>query len=223
MKFFYRFARYIALNFDLIFEAKTKERGGKIYRYLLQKWSIVRRTLDPLWIRLSYKVATQNAKGLRLHLGCGSKHFDGYINVDLWITGATDVICDITRLPWPDNSATIIESCHVLEHISHKNVRQTLDEWHRVLIPGGKLILECPNFDAAVQDYLEGNEDRLINIFGQQKSYGDAHLFGYNPARLIRLLDEVGFDGFVEGLPQSSQSIDEPSFRIECRKSTHRS
>jgi ubiquinone/menaquinone biosynthesis C-methylase UbiE len=161
-------------------------------------------------------------KDLHLHLGCGWKRLDGYINVDLWITDATDVICDITRLPWPDNSAVTIESHHVIEHIPHRNIEQTLTEWHRVLKPDGALILECPNFDLAVQQYLSGNESRLLNIFGQQRYYGDAHLYGYNPTRLMRLLKEIGFYDLIEASPKSSQSLDEPSFRIECRKSTHR-
>jgi predicted SAM-dependent methyltransferase len=218
MTVFYRFARNIAQIFDLKFGTGIKERGGELYRYFLQSWSLFRRKIDPLKIRLSYKLGTQNAKNIRLHLGCGSKHFHGYINVDLWITDATDVICDITHLPWPDNCAETIESYHVLEHISHKSVRKALSEWYRVLAPGGKLILECPNFDAAIQDYLSGNDNRLINIFGQQRHYGDIHLFGYNPARLIKLLEEVGFKDLIEELPQSSQSLDEPSFRIECHK-----
>ena len=81
-----------------------------------------------------------------------------------------------------------------------------------------KLTLECPHFDRAIKEYLAGNENRLINVFGQQRSYGDAHLYGYNPQRLIRLLREVGFKDIHETLPRSFQSLDEPSFRIEFRK-----
>jgi SAM-dependent methyltransferase len=178
----------------------------------------VRRILDPLLIRFRYKTGITTDKGLRLHLGCGGKHFDGYLNVDLWITDATDVISDITSLPWPDNAASIIESYHVIEHISHKKIRNTLKDWHRVLKPGGKLILECPHFDKAVREYLSGNESRLLNIFGRQRSEGDAHLYGFNPERLMRLLEEVGFKEIQEAPPQSSQILDEPCFRLECKK-----
>ena len=97
----------------------------------------MRRILDPISIRLRYKVRKTAGEDLRLHLGCGGKHFDGYVNVDLWITDATIVISDITSLPWPDNAANIIESYHVIEHISHKKVKDTLTDWHRVLKPGG--------------------------------------------------------------------------------------
>jgi SAM-dependent methyltransferase len=213
-----KLSRDIALKFDHALGTNVKEGGGKVYRYFLQRWSRVRRILDPISIRLRYKIGKTDDKDLRLHLGCGWKHFDGYVNVDLWITDATDIISDITSLPWPDNAANIIESYHVIEHISHKKIKKTLTDWHRVLKPGGKLILECPHFDVAIQEYLSGDESRLLNIFGRQRSEGDAHLYGFNPERLMRLLEEVGFKEIQEAPPQSSQILDEPSFRLECKK-----
>jgi SAM-dependent methyltransferase len=178
----------------------------------------VRRILDPLIIRFRYKLRQTTGEDLRLHLGCGGKHLDGFINVDLWITDATDVVSDITSLPWPDNTASTIESYHVVEHISHKKIGDTLKDWHRVLKPGGKLILECPHFDEAIREYLSGNERRLLNIFGQQRFFGDAHLYGFNPKRLTRMLEEIGFKEIQETSPQSSQTLNEPSFRIEGKK-----
>jgi SAM-dependent methyltransferase len=213
-----RLSRDIALKFDLALGTNIKERGGNVYRYSLRRWSLVRRILDPITIHLRYKVGKTAGEDLRLHLGCGGKHFDGYVNVDLWITDATDVISDITSLPWPDNAANIIESYHVIEHISHKRIEKTLTDWHRVLKPGGKLVLECPHFDVAIREYLSGNESRLLNIFGRQRSEGDAHLYGFNPERLIRLLSEVGFKDIKETAPQSSQTVDEPCFRLESKK-----
>lgn len=218
MKKFYQVTKGIAIKFDRIFGTRFKESGGRIYRYVLRILSPARRILDPAYIRFCYKTGITNPVNLCLHLGCGWKHFDGYVNVDLWITDATDVICDITDLPWPDNSADIIESYHVIEHISHKKIKKTIAEWYRVLKPEGKLVLECPHFDVTVQEYLAGNEDRLINIFGQQRKSGDTHLYGFNPSRLARLLEEIGFQDIEELIPQSSQSLDEPSFRIECTK-----
>lgn len=218
MAFPYTVARKILLWIDQKLGTKLKPTIGHFYRRFLRVWSLVRRVVDPLVIKTEYKMGLKRPKNLRLHLGCGSKHFDGYVNVDLWISEATDVICDITRLPWPDNSAVAVESYHVVEHISHQKISQTLKEWYRVLQPDGTLIVECPHFDEAIKEYLEGNEERLLNIFGRQRFSGDTHLYGYNPKRLIRYLQEAGFSDFIEGNPQSSQTLDEPSFRIECKK-----
>jgi len=218
MKLFYNVATKVANRFDKFFGTNIKEQGGRIYRLILREWSPIKRILDPIRIRLCYKWGIATTKDLKLHLGCGWKHVDGYVNVDLWITDATDIICDITDLPWPDNSVSIIESYHVIEHISHRKNKETLSDWFRVLKNGGKLILECPNFDKVIEEYLEGNEERLLNIFGRQRSDGDAHLYGYNPKRLISLLEEVGFEDICEKEPQSSQIKDEPCIRIECKK-----
>jgi hypothetical protein len=221
MKFFYHFSKEIAIIIDKLFGTTIKKRGGNAHRHILGKWSGVRRILDPFFIRLRYKIIGTVPRDLKLHLGCGGKRFHGYLNVDMWITDATDVICDITKLPWPDSSVSVIESYHVIEHISHKKIRNTLTEWNRVLALGGTLILECPHFDIAVSEYLEGNESRLINVFGHQRNHGDAHFYGYNPSRLMKLLGEIGFDDFAEASPQSSQSFDEPCFRLECKKVTN--
>lgn len=206
--------REAAAKADEIMGTNFKKKGGSVYRLLLKVWSLIRRIIDPAVIKLTYHQDTP----IRLHLGCGSKRFQNYINVDLWITEATDVICNITKLPWPDYSVELIESYHVIEHISHRKIKNTLKEWYRVLKPGGRFIVECPHFDEAVMEYLEGNEDRLINIFGWQRMEGDIHLFGYNPQRLIHLLEEIGFTDFEESDPKSSQAVEEPSFRIECKK-----
>lgn len=210
----------MTLRIDGMMGTSLKECGGRFYRASRKVLSPVRRSLDPIIIKLCYKfnLGDMSSNELRLHLGCGSKHFDGFINVDLWITDATNIICDITKLPWPDNSASVIESYHVIEHISHRNVRHTLYDWFRVLRPGGTLILECPHFDRAVREYLAGNEERLINIFGRQRTKGDSHLWGYTPERLTHLLMEIGFRDFVEAQPLSSQSLEEPSLRLECVK-----
>jgi predicted SAM-dependent methyltransferase len=218
MQAYFRFLKNTAIRFDRHFGTNIKERGGRIYRPALRMISPIRRFIDPISIRLRYKLGMHGRTPLRIHLGCGWKRFEGYVNVDLWINDSTDVICDVTRLPWPNNSAEVIENYHVIVHFSHTKIREALTDWHRVLKPGGKLVVECPHFDDAVKEYLSGNEARLINIFGRQRSYGDAHLYGYNPQRLKKLLQEIGFVEIQEYPPESSQSSDEPSFRIECKK-----
>lgn len=78
--------------------------------------------------------------------------------------------------------------------------------------------MECPHFDEAGREYLAGDETRLMNIFGRQRPPGDTHLYGFNPERLTRLLSEIGFSDIEETTPRSSQTLDEPCFRLECKK-----
>lgn len=155
---------------------------------------------------------------LRLHLGCGDRFLEGYVNIDCRKTSATDLVCDIKKLPYPNNSVQDIETYHVIEHLSRHDLPEALREWYRVLSPGGRLIIECPDFDAAVKEYVEGNEQRLDSIFGLQRFPGDAHLFGYNFARLKNLLQIIGFVAIERKDAQDYHTTHEPCLRVETLK-----
>lgn len=155
---------------------------------------------------------------LQLHLGCGTVRRPGFVNIDHRPTSATDLECDILRLPFDDATVDRIETYHVIEHLGRHDVPQALREWHRVLKPGGTLVIECPDFDGAVRDYLAGDESRIDNIFGLQRFDGDTHRFGYNVGRLTRLLAEAGFSEITPAEPQDYHKDLEPCLRIEARR-----
>ena len=56
---------------------------------------------------------------MKLNLGCGSSHRDGWTNVDRWAGCRPDVVHDLEVLPWPwpDDTADEILMSHVLEHL----------------------------------------------------------------------------------------------------------
>ena len=135
---------------------------------------------------------------------------DGYVNVDSFPSPAVDCVTDVLNLPCPPESVTEIISFHMIEHISHVKVPGLVKNWYRALKPGGKLVLECPDFDAAIQEYVNGNEERLLNVFGRQRWPGDAHLWGYNSERLKKLLEDAGFDEVTMAEPQDYHVETEP-------------
>jgi len=59
-----------------------------------------------------------------------------------WDTSRIDLVCDITAIPEPDASFDAILCSEVLEHIP--DPPKALDEFSRLLKPGGKLILTAP-------------------------------------------------------------------------------
>ena len=77
-------------------------------------------------------------------------------------------------------------------------------EWARVLRPGGRLVLECPNLISACEAFLADPEARAQPDQRGQTSmwvfYGDpqwqdplmVHRWGYTPASLGKLLHEAG-------------------------------
>jgi len=177
-----------------------------------------RRFSNNVLIKIKYKLLYKEKNQLFLHLGCGGQHLKGFINIDWRKTDATDLVFDIRRLPYPDNSVLRIENYHLIEHLPRNDLLRTLREWYRVLVPGGKLVIECPDFDTVVREYIDGNDERLNNIFGLQRFSGDVHYFGYNFERLEKILRETGFKEIESKPPQDYHVKDEPCFRIESIK-----
>ncbi len=155
---------------------------------------------------------------LRLNLGCWGVKMDGFVNIDYCISRVTDMVLDVRKLPFPDGTASLIETHHMIEHIPHREVGPMLDEWRRVLVEGGTIIIECPNFDETVREYLAGNEARLYNIYGLQRNKGDYHYFGYSPERLRRLLEDHGFRDCILEEPTDFHRDIEPCMRMTATK-----
>lgn len=57
-----------------------------------------------------------------------------------------DVIHDLNKLPYPfeDSSFEVIEVVHILEHLDKPF--EAMKELHRLLMPGGKLLIKVPHF-----------------------------------------------------------------------------
>jgi len=196
----------------------AKESMLKRIWYNFNILNIMRRKINFLRLRLLYSCGLKPPKGLKLNLGCGSHAIEGFMNIDWIKTEAADLVCDIRKLPFPDSSVEVIEAYHVIEHFPRNEVSFVLKEWRRVLLPSGRLILEFPDFDKAVKEYLEGKQERLDSIFGLQRFSGDAHFFGYNLKRLSKLLNDAGFIEVESRPAQDYHCGNEPCLRLECRK-----
>ena len=145
---------------------------------------------------------------IKLNLGSGGSPVAGYVNVDLAPDRegmAPDVICDVRRLEvFSDDYADEVMSIHVIEHFWRWEVVDILKEWVRVLKPGGKLILECPNLITACEELLK-DPNRLSGPGPEgQKTmwclYGDpihqdplmCHRWLYTPVSLGQVMAEAG-------------------------------
>jgi SAM-dependent methyltransferase len=145
---------------------------------------------------------------IKLNLGCGDKILSGYTNVDVVSERAgnkPDVNCDIRKLTiFESNYADEILAVHVVEHFWRWEINDVIKDWIRVLKPGGKLILECPNLISACKEFLKNPDlNSMAGIEGQKTMwvfYGDprwqdplmVHRWGYTPQSLGRLLHQCG-------------------------------
>ncbi len=83
---------------------------------------------------------------LRLHIGCGRDSIPGYDGVDIVAGPNVKYVVDLERVPWPFGSDSVedILMYNVLEHLS--DTVKTLDEVHRVLLPGGTVTIKVPYY-----------------------------------------------------------------------------
>jgi SAM-dependent methyltransferase len=81
-----------------------------------------------------------------LDVGCGINKYPGSIGLDRNPRTRADVIANLDHFPFPfrDNSFREIRAVHVIEHVS--DVIRTMEEFHRLLAPGGRVFIVTPHY-----------------------------------------------------------------------------
>ena len=145
---------------------------------------------------------------IKLHVGCGSKRFSGWINIDMNPKG--DLTLDLREgLPFADGSVARIYTEHTLEHFYREHDAPfLLRECLRVLEPGGRIRITVPDA-AAFVDYYTGRLDQAtadaigkaharfngtpMDVLNSGFRWKHQHLYMYDEETLRALLEEVGF------------------------------
>jgi predicted SAM-dependent methyltransferase len=157
-------------------------------------------TVRPLERRRATTLLASNDH-LKLHLGCGTNHIDGWLNIDLISTGA-DLPWDLRYpLPFPDNSVAAVFHEHLLEHLRFPAAVTFLRECHRVLRAGGVLRVAVPDFGRFARDYSSdqsllrsvrpGRPTALLALTELVFCYD--HESAWDEETLVAVLQEVGF------------------------------
>jgi ubiquinone/menaquinone biosynthesis C-methylase UbiE len=142
---------------------------------------------------------------LKLDIGAGIVKRPGYVSVDLYDDHA-QIRAPAHDLPYKDGEVDEVFTSHMIEHLPPPELGPALVEWHRVLKPGGRLVIRCPNFELYVKEFLEsdctyrfgqdgmGKGWGIINIYGHQTG-GPGYLTrtGFTVERFKRILPRFGF------------------------------
>lgn len=146
------------------------------------------------------------AAPIRLHLGCGETYLDGYVNVDypsedhpVQTISPADLHADITRLRYEPGSVAEVRLHHVFEHFDRPTALRLLIDWHEWLEPGGRLVIETPDFEAAVRRFRRPwrrsqRDVAMRHIFGSQEAAWAFHADGWYQDKFRRVLGALGFE-----------------------------
>lgn len=116
---------------------------------------------------------------LKLNLGCGPVHLPGWVNIDSALAEEPDVVADALHLPYEDDTVDAIYASHLLEHFAHD--APVLEEWHRVLRPGGVCVVVVPDIIGVVRAWRRGMSwggEREIDLTYVNATVFGGHLLG---------------------------------------------
>lgn len=143
---------------------------------------------------------------MKLHLGCGQRYFDGYINIDYPLTehsvqqsSVADELTNLLELRYAKDSIDEVRLHHVFEHFSRADAMALLASWNTWLKTNGTLHIEVPDFERTAKAVLSlwSNEKAkyvgLRHIFGSQEAHWAVHYEGYTKTILKELLLSFGF------------------------------
>lgn len=123
----------------------------------------------------------------KLNLGAGTSRYQDYTSVDFH--QEADIIHDLTQpLPYEDESVDAIYSSHVIEHFTRDEWENISRDWARVLRPGGRLEIRCPDIVKLCQSVVDTVDLDLsiTRIYGQQGDEGQLHKNGFTEEIVAR-------------------------------------
>jgi SAM-dependent methyltransferase len=88
----------------------------------------------------------ERKKGIQLDVGCSSHKQEGWVGMDRRKCEGVDIVHDLEVIPYPlpDHVCTQILCSHVMEHLNPKLHVDIMDEFWRIMKPGGMLWLSMP-------------------------------------------------------------------------------
>ncbi len=141
----------------------------------------------------------------KLHIG-GKVRLDGWEVLNALPGECVDHLGDARHLEqFPDNTFDEIYASHVVEHFDYMGeLENTLKEWNRVLVPGGRIMISVPDLDILANVFVQKQaltfEERFMlmrMMFGGHVNEYDHHKVGLSEDLLSGFLMLAGFDKIV--------------------------
>jgi predicted SAM-dependent methyltransferase len=139
-------------------------------------------------------------KGQTLNLGCGDKILDecpvGYkcVNLDNRDLPGVDVVADVRKLPFEDESFDYMIASDIIEHFPLSETGNLINEWVGVLKVGGTIKIRTPNLKFLAEHYLRYNDASFVSkhVFGGQDYPGNFHYIIFDRLWLATIFKQFG-------------------------------
>lgn len=183
-----------------------------------------------------------NNEPVRLHLGCGSKYWNGWCNIDAFEISHSDthrgssinpdLWLNISELEAQASSVDVICTHHVLEHFYRHEVVNMIKQWITFLKPGGIIITEMPDLERLMLllriPFLrpikspDANRDIIkAQLYGASweinNKFYPYHKYVWDRKEFVKMLEDLG----LEVVYQSGATSSHKPFRdmaVVCRK-----
>jgi len=161
--------------------------GAKVFSQ--QTIKLIKYDLERRYVR-SKRKKNVYAYSNKLHLGCGKRIINGWLNVDI---ENSDYNVDLGAgvLPWADKSFDAVVSQHVIEHLDLRSeLFPLMKEIRRVMKKNGELWISCPDILKACESYLN---HRMLDLIEDRKTrFPNYNLHGAPPSQFINDLFHQG-------------------------------
>lgn len=145
------------------------------------------------------RVAEITAAPIKLNIGGGgwpgdhanAKNPEGWTLVDRSVGKEAYPLTD-----YADNSVDEVYASHILEHFGHQQTQAIINEWVRVLKPGGRIRIAVPNFEWILDGIASNRVDNYLGyIMGGQTDENDYHKTLFDRAGLTLQMQKAGLVG----------------------------
>jgi len=184
-------------------------------------WEDQARSRARIWQRRIHRVETLRFQpGRLLDVGCGTGDFLRVARTRGWDVSGTEISPYAVRAAradgflvvegevWetrlPSEAFDVVTCWHVIEHAS--DPRRVIGEIHRVLRPGGWLVLATPNLEdhlfRAAYVLARGRRPPLF-----EPDERELHLFHFSAWTLRALVESVGFEAVTVGFDRGAAAV----------------
>jgi|TARA_R110002020_G_scaffold427067_5_gene636415 predicted SAM-dependent methyltransferase len=136
---------------------------------------------------------------IKINMGCGWRDFgNDWVHIDSGDYKHLDAFSITDLSQYENNTVDLIYASHVVEYFDRTQIGPLLEEWNRVLKPGGVLRLAVPNFENIAKLYHSGGYslDYFVGLLYGKMPMGNETIYHktvYDFESLSKVVESAGF------------------------------